>query len=288
MDGRARHLERRALADVLVRRDRARAPARVARRGGAMGRSRRRFGAREQLDRRHRHLGVGPWLRRARACAAPARPTRRGGRGLRTRAPGRASTPSPGPRCSPQPKAGGPRRVDALRAAIASRPPVQRLALLLPAVELALDAGQHEAARGFAAELSADAGKLGAAGAQAWAWHARALLELHAARPHAAADAARTASDLYRSQHLQYGLARAHEVLARAERDLGRPEEAAADAATALAIYRRLGATSDADTARGRHRRARRRSAHPSRGAGPRPRTRRSEQPRDRRRALPQ
>ena len=84
------------------------------------------------------------------------------------------------------------------------------------------------------------------AGAQAWAWHARALIELHAARPHAAADAARTASDLYRSQHLQYGLARAHEVLARAERDLGRPEEAAADAATALAIYRRLGATSDA------------------------------------------
>ena len=63
--------------------------------------------------------------------------------------------------------------------------------------------------------------------------------------PDAAADAARTASDLYRSQHLQYGLARAHEVLARAERALDRREEAAADAATALAIFRRLGATSD-------------------------------------------
>ena len=91
--------------------------------------------------------------------------------------------PEPGPALLAAAEGRRSEGVDALRAAIASRPPVQRLALLLPAVELALDAGQHEAARGFAAELSADAGRLGAAGAQAWAWHARALLELHAARP---------------------------------------------------------------------------------------------------------
>ena len=168
--------------------------------------------------------------------------------------------PEPGPALLAAAEGRRSEGVDALRAAIASRPPVHRLALLLPAVELALDAGQHEAARGFAAELSADAGRLGAAGAQAWAWHARALLELHAARPAASADAARAAADLYRSQRLQYGLARAHDVLARAERELGRREEAAADAATALAIFRRLGATSDA---------ARLEAATGARGVGP-------------------
>ena len=167
--------------------------------------------------------------------------------------------PEPGPACSPQPKAGGPR---------ASTPSALRSRHVLPCSgwrscclrsSSRSTPGSTSSAwiRRRALRRRRQARRRGA---QAWAWHARALIELEAARPHAAADAARTASDLYRSQHLQYGLARAHKVLARAERDLGRQEEAAADAATALAIYRRLGATSDA---------ARLEAATGARGVGP-------------------
>ena len=50
---------------------------------------------------------------------------------------------------------------------------------------------------------------------------------------------------IYREQHERYDTARAYECLARAHRDLGDGDLADADLATALTIYRRVGAEPD-------------------------------------------
>lgn len=55
----------------------------------------------------------------------------------------------------------------------------------------------------------------------------------------------RAAAREYRSLHARYETASVYELLAQAHRGLGQPDVAAADSATALAIYRELGALPD-------------------------------------------
>lgn len=139
----------------------------------------------------------------------------------------------------------------ALRAELAEGSAVRRPRLLLASVELGLAAGERAAAEGWGAELAAAARLYGTGGMQAWASHAEGLLALDAGRPEQAVAAARRAAALYRGQRLRYGLAQAHELLAAAldaggdSSSAGRAE-AAAERATASAIYRRLGADPDA------------------------------------------
>lgn len=134
-----------------------------------------------------------------------------------------------------------------LRAALVGHGALERARLLLPAVEVGLAAGDQELAVSSAAELAATADRYGTPGLLAWARHAEGLLALDDGRWADAVDRLESALAAYRSQRLRHGMARVHEQLAAARRGLGQDMGAAADEATALTIYRQLGAAPDVE-----------------------------------------
>ena len=133
----------------------------------------------------------------------------------------------------------------ALRAALAGQGRLERARALLPAVQVGLGAGDADLARSAAEELAGTAAVYGTAGLVAWAAHADALLALDAGRWQEAVDRLEDALRGYREQRLRHLTAQVHEHLAVARRGLGQHAAAAADEATAVAIYRQLGATPD-------------------------------------------
>ncbi len=133
----------------------------------------------------------------------------------------------------------------ALRAAVEGRSRLERARLLLPSVEVGLACGDVDLAETAADELTATAGTYDTAGLRAWSAHADGLLALSRGQHGDAATALEAALRDSRSQGLRYAVARAHEHLSTARRGLGRDRAADADAATALMIYRELGAAPD-------------------------------------------
>lgn len=135
--------------------------------------------------------------------------------------------------------------LEQLRRALAESGPLERVRLLLPATELALASGQQERAAAYCAELEQTAARFASPGLRAWASHAKALVLLSASRAQDALAAVDAAARIYREQRARYGIARLHEVAAACRLQLGDLEAATADRATALAIYRQLGAVPD-------------------------------------------
>ncbi|KIS27488.1 LuxR family transcriptional regulator [Arthrobacter sp. SPG23] len=134
-----------------------------------------------------------------------------------------------------------------LRAALGESRLLDRTRLLLPATELALDQHDGALAEALAAELERIAARFASPGLQAWASQARGAVLLASGRAGDALPFLEAAARTYRTQRARYRTARIHELLADARRALGQPGAADADLATALAIYRQLGAGPDID-----------------------------------------
>ena len=134
-----------------------------------------------------------------------------------------------------------------LRVALAGQGALERARLLLPTVVVGHAAGDDAIARAAADELAQTAVRYDTPGLRGWAEHAAALVALHDQRFADAVEHAEAALALYRTQRLAHPIAQVHEVLAAARRGLGDTHGAAADAATAAAAYRRLGATVDVE-----------------------------------------
>lgn len=135
--------------------------------------------------------------------------------------------------------------LEQLRIALAETAPLERARLLLPATEMTLASGQQDRAAAYSAELAHIAARFDSPGLRAWAHHARALVSLSAGRPGEALTEVDAAARIYREQRARYALAQLRELAAACRTQLGALETAAADRATALAIYRQLGALPD-------------------------------------------
>ena len=134
-----------------------------------------------------------------------------------------------------------------LRVSLADESRLGRAALLLPAVDLALETGDPAYAAGLTAELAATADFYGTPGLVARAAQARAAGLLAAGDPAAALPWLEQAGRIYRDQRYRHAGAVVHERLAAALRALGEHDRADAEEATALAVYQRLGAAADLD-----------------------------------------
>ena len=134
----------------------------------------------------------------------------------------------------------------ALRVGLADATRLGRAQLALPAVELALAQGEVSYAETLTAELEATAAWFGTPGLGARAAQARAAVHLHAGRPREAVALLEQAAQVYREQRHRHATATIHEALAAAHRAAGDHDRADAAAATALAVYDRLGALPDA------------------------------------------
>ncbi|WP_353357890.1 LuxR C-terminal-related transcriptional regulator [Intrasporangium sp. DVR] len=133
-----------------------------------------------------------------------------------------------------------------LRASLSQRDRLGRAKLLLAGVEVALELGDAAAAGQLATELVDTAGFYATPGLLARADHAQALVALANGRQREAAALLDSAARVYREQRYRYATATVHEHLALAHRALGQEALADAEQATALAIYRQLGAEPDA------------------------------------------
>ncbi|WP_251150543.1 LuxR family transcriptional regulator [Cellulosimicrobium sp. Marseille-Q4280] len=132
-----------------------------------------------------------------------------------------------------------------LSLALAGRDPLSSAALLAPGVRMALELGLVDEAEAWCARLEETAALFDTPGLRAWAAHARGAVQVARAHP---ADAVRTleaAARKYRGLQCRYETAQVYELLAHAHRATGEPGVADADRATALAIYRELGALPD-------------------------------------------
>jgi DNA-binding NarL/FixJ family response regulator len=117
--------------------------------------------------------------------------------------------------------------------------------LLESAVCIALARGLRDEAERFCTQLEETAAEFGTACFRAWAGHARAEVLIDAADFAHALPALQSAAAGYRALQARYETARLYELSARAHRGMSQPAVADADEATALAIYRELGAAPD-------------------------------------------
>ena len=141
-------------------------------------------------------------------------------------------------------------RTDVARAGIGraledAEPPLGRCRLLPSVVEVALAAGDVEAAREAADELAAIAVRLGVPYVHAVAAHARGAVLLADGQPRAAWTALREALDAWRTLEAPYDAARARVLLGTACRELGDPEGAALEHRAAERAFTELGAAVD-------------------------------------------
>lgn len=147
----------------------------------------------------------------------------------------------------------GEEAASGLRAALTNTGELGRARMLPAAVEVALAGGHHEEAEQLAARLARTASRYASAGLAARADLATARVLGAGGDWDRALEHAERAGAVYREQHARYALAQVHEVSAVARRGLGDQPGAAADAATALAVYRGLGARPDAERLLGGH-----------------------------------
>lgn len=132
-----------------------------------------------------------------------------------------------------------------LSGAMAGRDRLACARLLASGVEVALDLGLVDEADRWAARLEETAAQFDTPGLRAWASHARGAVHVAQARYADAVDSLEAAARDYRSLRCRYETAKVYELLARAHRGAGQPTAADGDRATALAIYRELGAVPD-------------------------------------------
>lgn len=133
----------------------------------------------------------------------------------------------------------------ALRVGLADATRLGRDRMLLAAVELALAEGEAGYARTLVTELEDTAAWFGTPGLRARADQGRAALLMAEGHPADATSLLERAAEVYRGQRHRYAIASVHEALSHAHRATGETDRADAAAATALAIYRRLGAAPD-------------------------------------------
>lgn len=132
-----------------------------------------------------------------------------------------------------------------LSRALAGRDRLAGARLLTAGVEVALGLGLVEEADRWCGRLEEIGRQFDTPGLRAWAAHARGAVQVAHRRHDDAVASLDVAAREYRSQRCRYETAQVYELLARAHAGAGRPETAAGDRATALAIYRELGAAPD-------------------------------------------
>lgn len=135
--------------------------------------------------------------------------------------------------------------ISGLRVALTAEGPLSRARIIGPALEVVLATGEREWAETLTADLETTAARYGTPGLVASASQSRALLLLHDHNPEAAVPLLREAARIYRGQRHRHAGAQVHEALSVALRQLGDAVGAAAEEATARAIYQRLGAHGD-------------------------------------------
>ena len=133
----------------------------------------------------------------------------------------------------------------ALCAALVGRDRLACARLLQSAVEVALALGLVAEAERLCAQLEDTAETFATAGFRAWAGQARAAVLLTQGQYDDAVPVLQGAAREYRAMHARYETGRVYEQLAQAHRGMGRAAAASSDTATALAIYRELGAAPD-------------------------------------------
>jgi DNA-binding NarL/FixJ family response regulator len=133
----------------------------------------------------------------------------------------------------------------ALRVGLADATRLGRARMLLAAVELALGQGEASYAATLVDELEETATWFGTPGLLARADRARAALLLAEGRATEAVDLLERAAAVYRAQRHRHATAAVHEALAGAHSATGDHDRADAARATALAVYRQLGAAPD-------------------------------------------
>lgn len=136
--------------------------------------------------------------------------------------------------------------LEQLNRALGESGTLDRARLLPAATEIALACRQPDLAAAYCDELERTAARFSSPGFQAWAHHARAQLLLFEGQAGEALPALEAAARIYRGQRARYSLARVHELSALCRTVLKQVAAAEADRATALAIYRQLGAAPDA------------------------------------------
>lgn len=127
-----------------------------------------------------------------------------------------------------------------LRVAMAGRDRVGRVRLLRAAVEIALACDAVDDAEAHCRELEAAAEVYSTPGFRAWAAHARGAVAVRRGAFHDALTAFDAALGHYRVQQSRYETAEVYEWMALAHSGLGDDAAAAADVATAEAVYEQL------------------------------------------------
>ncbi len=128
-----------------------------------------------------------------------------------------------------------------IRIALAGGDRLARVRLLRAAVEIALGRDALDEAETYCRELEVDAKAFATPGFLAWAAHARGAVAVRVGNYQSALDSLQIALREYRIQQSRYETAEVYEWMALARRGLGDNDAAAADAATADAIYTQLG-----------------------------------------------
>lgn len=128
-----------------------------------------------------------------------------------------------------------------IRLALANGDRLARVGLLRAAVQIALTRNSLAEAESYCAELESDAEAFGTPGFLAWAAHARGALLVRSGDFEQALTLLGRALREYRVQQCRYDTAEVYEWMVLARRGLGQDDVAAADAATADAIYAQLG-----------------------------------------------
>lgn len=132
-----------------------------------------------------------------------------------------------------------------LSGALAGRDRLAGARLLTSGVQVALGLNLVDEADRWCRRLEEIAAEFDTPGLRAWAAHARGAVQVAQGRCDDAVASLEVAAREYRAQRCRYETAQVYELLARAHAGAGRPEVAAGDRATALAIYRELGAAPD-------------------------------------------
>lgn len=127
-----------------------------------------------------------------------------------------------------------------LRVALAAVGPLSRMRMLRAAVEIALARGDLDEARRYSAEMQDGAAAFGTPGYRAWAAHARGAVLARSGEHEQALAVLNDALRHYREQRARYESAEVYEWMALAHKGIGDDAAAAADLATAEAIYEQL------------------------------------------------
>lgn len=140
-----------------------------------------------------------------------------------------------------------------LRMALAAESGLGRMRLLRAAVDIALARDSLDEAEQYCAELESGARARPTPGFRAWAAHARGAVLVRQGRYTDALGVLQTALREYRTQQSRYDSAQVYDWMSLAHKGIGDTDAAAADAATAEAIYRQLGVEAPTDCAQPAH-----------------------------------